>query len=125
MIIEDHLVGVGDEGEIPAGGVDDALGFARRTGGVKDEKGIFRIHPFGGTIGGGLGHRLIPPEVAPFLEIALDLVADAPHDDHLFHRGALGNRGVGAVLLGNGLGAPEGPVAGNQHLGGGILNSVS
>jgi len=118
MVIEDHLVGVGDEGEIAAGGVDNALGLARGTGGIEDKEGIFRVHPFGGAIGGGLGHHIVPPEVAPGLEVALDLVAHALHDDHLFHRGTLGDGGVGAVLLGNGLGAPEGPVTGDQHLGG-------
>ena len=125
MTIENHLVGIGGENKVSTGGVHDALGFSGRAGGIEDEEGIFGVHPFGRAVCGGLGHFLMPPEVFPGVPFAVDLIAHALDDDHLFHEIKSLDGGVGAVLLGNSLGAAEGPVAGDQNLGPAVFNAVA
>ena len=67
----------------------------------------------------------MPPEVLAGVPLALDLVAHAPDDDHLLQEVEALNGRVGAVLLGDGFGAAEGPVAGDQQLGAAVLNAVA
>ena len=57
--------------EVAAGGVEDALGFAGRAGGVENEEGVLGVEGLRGVGGGDLGKLLVPPEVAAFRFMAV------------------------------------------------------
>src|SRR5687767_15630555 len=54
-------------GEVPAGGMDDALGLSGRPRGVQDEEQILRIHRLGGSGQGRIVEEAMPPVVAALL----------------------------------------------------------
>ncbi len=58
----------------------------------------------------------MPPEIFLGIPVAFDLVTHALHDDHFLDEIKSLNGCIGVVLLGNGFGAAEGPVTGDQEL---------
>ena len=65
--VEDPLDGLLGEQVVAGRGVHDALRLAGRAAGVEDEERVFAVERLGGAVGRGLGHQLVPPEVAAFL----------------------------------------------------------
>ncbi len=102
--------------EVPAGGVEDALGLAGGAGGVEDEERVLGVEGFV-LVGVGLrGERLGPVEVA--LGVEGDVLAGALDDEHLLHRGVpAGERLVHGGLESRGLAAPVAAVGGDDDLG--------
>ena len=120
--VKRKLVCVGAKEEVARRRVKGALGLSRRAGGVEDEEGILGIHRFRFALVARLGHLLMPPEVAARCPVDLDLLADPFHHDHLFDRRAFLQGRVGVLLLRDGLGAAEGPVADYENPGLGVLD---
>ena len=79
--VEDVLRGDVSLHGIPAGGVNQSLGFAGGAGGIQNIQRIFRVHVLGGAIGSGGGHQVVPPVVAAVNH--LHGRAGAAKDDHM------------------------------------------
>lgn len=119
--VEDGPVGVGDLGEVAAGGVQDALGLPRRAGGVEDEQGVFGVERLGGVFGGLGGDEVVPPHVAGVVEG--DVLAGAAHDEDVFDVAGLLDGFVDGGFEGGGLAAAVAAVAGDDDLGVGVLDA--
>ena len=117
------ICGVSDDAEQVAGrGVQNALGFAGRAAGVEDEERMFAVERLGGAIGRGVGHQLVPPEVAARLHV--DLLIAAIEDDALLDRRRLGQGGIDVLLERHDLAAPPAAVGGDDQLGLGVVVAV-
>ena len=68
--------------EIPAAGVQDAFGLARRAGGVEDEQRVLGIHHFGRAGVRLLRHQFAIPSVPRLIH--RNGRAGVPHDQHVF-----------------------------------------
>jgi len=101
----------------------NTLGLSGRTGGVKDEQRIFRVHFFRFAVFVRFGHQFLVPDVAAFCKG--NLRSGAFHNHHGLHTGALSHGFVGCVFLRNGLGAAIGAVAGDDDFRAGVINAVS
>ena len=69
------------------------------------------------------GHEVVPPHVAAVGH--RDVVRGAAQHEHLLDRRALGHRGVGRLLERHDAAAAPGAVAGDEHLGLGVLDPVA
>ena len=67
--IEDVLGRDGDAKQIAAGSVKNALRFAGRSAGVKDEKRMFAVERLGRTIGAHIFDFAVPPNVAALANV--------------------------------------------------------
>ena len=115
MVVEDVLVGGGCVDHVACGGVDDALGLARGSGGVEDEEGVLGIHLCGRALVRGTLHLVVPPDIAFLLHGYL--VAGPLNHEDLLDAGGLGKCLVGVGLHGDGvLGTSECGVLGDEDL---------
>jgi len=121
--VKSELLGHGGIQQVAGLGVDDALGLPGRTGGVKDEQRIFRVHFFGLAVTVRFGHQFFVPDISAFLHV--NGCSGAFHNHHGFHAGTLSHGLVAGVFLGNGFGAAVGAVAGNNDFRAGIVDAVS
>ncbi len=131
VVVEHVLVRNRRINHVAGGRVKNPLRLPRGTGGIKYEKRVFGIHLLARAISGNSGHRLVPPQIAPFLHLASNpgFFGYAPHDDAGFHLSLhlsrrTRHRLVRVRLHRNGLGTPEGTVCRNQSLAVRINNPV-
>ena len=106
-IVEHQLVGEGGVHQVPAGGMQHALGLSGGAGGVKDEERVFGVHGLRRTgIGNVRGrHLVVPPPVTPLFPVnGTPGVAD---DDTGFHRRGFGQGDVGIGLQRYRAGRPQ------------------
>src|SRR5687767_4310208 len=115
-------------GEVPAGGMDDALGLSGRPRGVQDEEQILRIHRLGGSGQGRIVEEAMPPVVAALLHLREGFVAlgSAPpaHHEDLADRGAIRQRFISEPLEGDHLAAAVPRVGGDEGGRLGIVDPV-
>src|SRR5260370_35660551 len=69
--IEDPLGGRVDPGQVPAGGVHDALGLAGGARGVEQVQHVLGVHLLGRAVGGGILDEVVPPDIAAALHVDL------------------------------------------------------
>src|SRR5207237_27978 len=63
LVVEDIVVGVGDLGQVAAGGVQDALRLPGGAGGVEDVQRMLGIKRLGLVLLRGIGDGFMPPQV--------------------------------------------------------------
>ncbi len=138
MEVERILEGGGGIQHVAGRGVQDALGYPRRTGSVEHEQRVLRVHPLDLGILRGRLHDVVPPAVPALVEQGGDglvvvgggLVQPRQVADHnvsldgvalLLARGHRGGRYLQQVdqLL-----APPHPVGRDQDLGLGVQDST-
>ena len=81
--IENQLGSVVGTHRIAARGVNDALGFSCRAGGVKDVEGMLSVERLRGTFVGRCRHQVMPPMIAAILHV--DGSSGALVDHNFFH----------------------------------------
>ena len=124
--IENIFAGEVGVDHIPAGGVNDTLGFTRRAGGVQQEQHVFAVHRFAGAVVAGRICSLIPPDVAAVIPV--DFILAAFQHDRVanFVRGA--GKSVASLidirLERNDLAAPVPAISGDDDLAVGILHAI-
>ncbi len=106
--IEDPLRRRVHADQIPAGGVENALGLPRRAGRIEDVEGILGVHLLGRAALRRVFHQVVPPLVAAVPR--LDLRARALHDHHVPDRRRLLEGLVGNLLQRNDVSAPPAPI---------------
>ena len=122
--VEHGLMRVGRPQQIPAGGMQHALGFTGAAGGVEDEQRIFRIHAFGfARIRLRIDHRVIPA-VARHLHV--HRAAGMAHHQHGLDRVGAGHgqRRIDIGLQWHVLAATQAFVGSNDELAGAITDAV-
>ena len=107
---------------VAAGGVDQALGFAGRAGGVEDVERIFGVERLGGALGRCVGDQVVPPVVAAVDHV--DGRAGAPVDDDVLHGGAGGHGFVDGALELDFVAAAVARVLGEDGDAAGIVDAV-
>ena len=108
--------------QIAGGRVQDALGFAGRAAGVEDEERMLAVERLGRAIGRGVGHQLVPPEIAARLHV--DRLIAAVEDDALLDRRRLVEGRIDVLLERHDLAAPPAAVGGDDELGLGVVVAV-
>jgi hypothetical protein len=118
--VEDEVHRRVDAGEVPAGGVDDALRFSGRAGGVEGVEEVLGIDPLRLALRVGLLHQLVVPVVAPRLHVdrlvGLGGRRLAHHHHHRLDRGSRLDRLVGHPLERDAVAAPEQGGLGDEDL---------
>ena len=125
MVVEDHLVGEGNEGQVAAGAVHGAFGLSGRTGGVKDEQRICRVHLLGFAVGVNFRHFFMPPFVDLSFQVHLICSPTRFTTMWVFTLRAFCEGLVGVVFLGNRLRAAESSVAGYEHAAVAVVDAVA
>jgi hypothetical protein len=118
--VEDRVVGVGDLGEVAAGGVQDALRLTGRARGVEDVQRVLGFVRGRLVLGWLTVDHVVPPQV---MVVPRDVLFGAPdHQDVLNGRG-LGDGLVHDFLEAGRLAAPVAAVGGDHQLGRGVLDA--
>src|SRR5699024_10331198 len=91
--VEVRPVRPGGVGEVAAGGVDQALRPARRTGRVDDEQRVLGVEGHGLVLGARRVHGLVPPHVPA--GGPADVVPGAAHDEDVLEMGQVAGGLVG------------------------------
>ncbi len=107
-------MGVGDAGQVAAGGVEDALRLRGRARGVEDVERVLGAHRLRRALCGSGLHRRVEPDVAPVAHLALRPgVAD---DEDRLQRADPAKRRVDLGLDRGGAALAPCPVDGDQRL---------
>ena len=127
VVVEDVFVRGARIDHVPTDRVLHAFGLARGTGSIEDEERILSIHDLASAVGVGVGHQLVPPEVAASLHIHGKIRA-INHDTSRY-LGVHARIRVGHSLVRYGLHqdrlvAAMGAVAGDDSRAGGIDDAV-
>ena len=113
--IEDILGGGVSADQVTARGVENSLGLSGGSAGVEDKERMLAVEMLGRAVGGDILHLPVPPDIAPFLDVDVDV--RAPEDDDLLD-GSVPLQGVIDILLeGNELTAAVATVGRDDHLG--------
>ena len=110
-------------GQIPAGGVHDALGLAGGARGVEQVQHVLGVHRLGLDVRVGVLDEVVPPHVAIVLPV--DLLAGALVHDDRAHERALLERLVGVLLERHLTAAAPAPVRGDDDLRLAIVDAVA
>ncbi|SAF30017.1 Uncharacterised protein [Enterobacter cloacae] len=84
MVVEDVFEGGCRIDQITAGGVQHAFRLAGRTGGIKNEQRIFRVHLFRLVLVARVLNQVAPPQIAPLVPV--DFAAGTLKDDNAADR---------------------------------------
>ena len=120
--IEDVLRGRVGAGEVAAGAVEDAFGFAGRAGGVEHEERMLGVESLGCVFGGNFRSFLVPPGIA--LGLHGDRVAAAVDHDDAFDALVFFECFVDGGFERDDLAAAPSAIGGDDHAGAGVFESI-
>ena len=118
---EQQVVGQRRPQQIPAGGVQHALGLAGRSRGVEDEQRVFRLHRFAGAIGCDVGRKFVVPVVAAGGH--RHLAPGMAQHQHSLDRNLV-ERGIDIGFERNGLARPKALICRDDHTTTRVIDAV-
>ena len=121
--VEHIPVGVGHLGEVAASGVHDALGLGRSARRVQQVQQLFSVHRLSRTVGRGISHQLMPPQV-PTVDHGNVCVAPVHHYNVFHGRGAGVEGGIDVYLQRRGLTTAVTGIGGDDQTSLGVLTAV-
>ena len=122
LIVEDIMMRHRNEDEVAARRVQHAFGASRRAGRIENEQRVFGAHFLGPAFGGNARDFLMIPMIASVLPC--DLPVGAFHDQHLLHRWASLQGGIGIGFQRNFAAAAHAFIRSDHNVGIAILDAI-